>query len=329
MKSALLIVVMGAALSTGSLGQIQSIELRSGEVVIGRVTNVSDRDVTIESNSLDPTTRSVARSDLAPLSHYTIMAARSDAADAKAHAKLAVFAREIGLPAQAIAEYAEAARLDPTLKPQMDAGTREVRNGLAADLLDDAKDAVGDGRLAAARLLLHTIGSKYSDTPAARDAQALVVEIAAKEASAHPGTKVIASKDLEAAMKKAAEHLQSAERVGGEPSPHGGLRAQRRIENQIVQLESAWKVIKDLAGATGDTELTDRFQKQRESIRQTLVNAYLAIGTLFVERRALPNADEYCEKACELDPENKDNHTLHRLILDAKISRGYGKARTR
>jgi hypothetical protein len=307
-------------------GQSQTLELRSGEILIGRVAGVNEREIVVETGYPEPVTRTVSRGDLAPLSLYSLMAMRSDPADAKAHVKLAQLARENGLPAQAIAEYREAGRLDPSLKGAMETAVTEVRRGLAADLLDDAREAMADGRLAAARLLLHAIASTYADTPAAKDAVALAAEMRTKEQPALAGTKVLSPKEVEAAMKRASDHEKRAD-SGGKTSPHGGAKEQRRLETEIGHLESAWNAVKGIGGAEGDPGLTDRLLRQREEIRRTLTGAYLAIGTVLVERRALPGADAYCEKACELDPGNKDSHALHGLILQAKISRGYGRAR--
>jgi tetratricopeptide (TPR) repeat protein len=313
-------------LSSQVHGQSQTLDLRSGEIVIGRVAEVNDREIVVETGYPEPVTRTVPRGDLAPLSLYSLMAMRSDPADAKAHVKLAQLARELGLPAQAIAEYREAGRLEPSLKGAMETAATEVRRALAADLLDDAREAMNDGRLAAARLLLHAIASKYADTPAAKDAGVLTAELRTKEQPALAGTKILPPKEVEAAMKRANDHEKRADSVG-EASPHGGAKEQRRLEAAVGHLESAWAAVKGVGGAEGDPGLTDRLLRQREEIRRTLTGAYLAIGTVLVERRALPGADSYCEKACELDPENKDSHALHGLILQAKISRGYGRAR--
>ena len=38
-----------------------------------------------------------------------------------------------------------------------------------------------------------------------------------------------------------------------------------------------------------------------------------------MQRYSIPRAEEYCNKACELAPDEKSTHALHRLIIEAKI----------
>ena len=59
-------------------------------------------------------------------------------------------------------------------------------------------------------------------------------------------------------------------------------------------------------------------------IEERLARAYLTAGSIHLQRYSIPRAEEYCNKACELQPEDKANHALHRLIIEAKIYGGYG-----
>ena len=72
-----------------------------------------------------------------------------------------------------------------------------------------------------------------------------------------------------------------------------------------------------------DVALTDRLATAQAAMRARLTEAYLALGTLHLERLALTDADEWCNKACKLDPENAHLHRLHALILQAKIVSGW------
>ncbi len=75
---------------------------------------------------------------------------------------------------------------------------------------------------------------------------------------------------------------------------------------------------------TSTVSPTERLVAAQSDLRKRLTAAYLALGTIYLERRALPDADEWCNKACDLDPENKRSHALHTLILQAKIVNGWG-----
>ena len=47
--------------------------------------------------------------------------------------------------------------------------------------------------------------------------------------------------------------------------------------------------------------------------------------TVHFQRRSLPEAERYCNLACELDPEYKPSHLLHRLVLEARAVSGFGR----
>ena len=77
---------------------------------------------------------------------------------------------------------------------------------------------------------------------------------------------------------------------------------------------------KTLPVAPSENQVFDaRVLKLRSSAKTKLVDAYLTAGTILLERRAIAGAEKYCNNACALDPENKDSHQLHGLILQAKI----------
>lgn len=316
--AALLVAVLAARLL-----HAQTIELRSGEVLIGRVVEVGPVEIRVEVGFPEPKTNTLPRSDIDPESLYVILAARSDPGSAAAHLALADAAAKMELPAHAIAEYREAARIDPSLKARSEARIVQLRGRIAEDLLGDAREAVEEGRNAAARLLLSTILSKYADTAAGREANRLLNEMTAKASSDGAGKPVTAA-DAEALLKKVREHLTAADKVEEERAGHGSNKEQRRLERLVAHLESAWRPISNVAGATDNAEISDRVAAVRRTVKTRLVESYLALGTVFVQRRAIPSAETWCEKACDLDPENKENHHLHDIIIQAKITRGWG-----
>ena len=101
---------------------------------------------------------------------------------------------------------------------------------------------------------------------------------------------------------------------------HGGSSVgdQRTAERAVRLYEAAWEKAKELPLAPGAGEAAEKVESVRARARKSLVDAYLTAGTILLQRRALPSAEEYCNRACELDPENRSNHELHRLILEAR-----------
>jgi tetratricopeptide (TPR) repeat protein len=318
----LILAIVAFVLPAGLLGQ--TLETRSGEVFVGRVLKVEDQSVQIAVGYPEETTMTLDRVKLTPLSVYVALASQAQPNDAQAHLRLARACVDLGLPIYAIAEYREAARLDPALKTDSDAKILEVRRALAADLLADAREAFDENRLSAARLLVMSILGTYKDTPSANEASQLLEKIKTQESAGRKVHEVPAS-DVETALRKMGGHLKSADQAGT-PSPHGGSKEQRRLESLVAHLEQAWAAIKDLAAAPGEKEIGDRLTSARDQTRRRLVDAYLSLGAIYLGRRAIPNAEANCEKACELDPENKDNHALHDLILNAKLVGGRTKA---
>ena len=307
-------------LAFATAASAQTLELKSGEVLIGRVTTLDDKTLTIEVGYPEPQHLTLARKDVAPASLYNVLAARSEAASAQAHLALAETCRELGLPAHAIAEYREAARLDAALRPKADARIAALREEIASDLLAQAKDALAENRYGSAQFGAQAIADQYSDTPAAKDAQRILADLKAK--SGGPTRKVTAA-ELEAALKKAAAHAREAEQKGPQSAGHGTSQHLQRLERATLHLERAWETVEDLAAPDDAPQLADRLTSLRDDVRRQLVATYLAAGEVYVQRRAFPEAERYCEKACDLDPQGKPSHELHRLILQGKITTGW------
>lgn len=303
--------------------EAQAIELRNGEVVIGRVTKVGEQTVDVEVGFPTTATRTLKKSDLMPVSLYMILAARSEPS-AEAHLSLGDTARVLGLRGHAIAEYRVAALMNPALRSSAEAKVAELRIEIARELLDDAKEAIGEVRFTAARLALSEIERGYGDTPVAREAVTLLRKVKDTEIK-NASLRRVSAAQLEAILNQVATHLQRADAVKGAQSVHGGTKTQRALEQVVQHLEAAAGVMKDVA-PTDDSPpaLADRLGSARENVRRRLVEAYLALGTVFIQRRAFGSADKYCEKACELDPGNELTHRLHSLILQAKITSGLG-----
>lgn len=308
----------------------QTLELRSGEVVIGRVTGVDDHTLKVDVTFPVMGTRTIARADVAPRSLYAVLAARIDQADAKAHLELARACRELGLSALAIAEAREAARRDPALASTVDKMIPVLRSDIATEILRQAEGDFAEDRIGSARLGSHVVLRDYSDTAAAKGAQQLMQKIAARTG---PVPRLATDEEIDAAIKAARRDLERTEKATTTPA-HGKMSDQRALQRAISRLEKTWESIGDLvaplADATPATPTTsvatsaDRLSSTQAEVRHRLTAAYLSLGSIYLQRRALPDADEWCNKACALDPENQHLHRLHELILQAKIVDGWG-----
>lgn len=300
----------------------QTLDLKSGELVIGKVTDVGATAVTIEVGYPNVEKRTIPRSEITPLSLYHVLAAGVDSRNAAAHMKLAEISRDLGLWAHVIAEAREASRLEGSMKSEAERLVGLARSEIALVLLADAREALDEGRQAAARLAATTAVTDYGDTAAGADAKKLLVVLNEKERTAQSKRRLSRAQALEA-LDRAEAHLKAVKSTPATTANHGGSSAQRTLESITSYLEKSWAAIKDVELAEPiDVELAQRLDDRRAEVRRRLVDGYLELGTVYIQRRAIPDAEKYCELACGLDPENRANHVLHRLIVNAKISRG-------
>tara|TARA_R110002072_G_scaffold141664_3_gene286921 strand:- start:21539 stop:22528 length:990 start_codon:yes stop_codon:yes gene_type:complete len=307
----------------------QTLELRTGEVVIGRVIDVDDHVVKIDVTFPAEGVRSVARADMEPRSVYAVLASRIDQADAKAHLELAHRCRELGLFALGIAEAREAARRNPAFATDVDKLVAEFRGRIAADIIQQAERDYADDRIGSARLAVHVVLRDYKDTTAAKRAGKLAKKIAARVG---PAPREATPKEIKAAIAAVRRDLARTEK-DTKSAAHGKMRNQRGLQRAIARLEKTWARIGNLIApieapakstSTAAATIADRLSSAQADLRHRLTGAYLSLGSIYLQRRALPDADEWCNKACELDPENKHLHRLHEQIIQAKIVSGWG-----
>ena len=302
-------------------------QLVTGETVVGDVTLEGDDGVVVEVRYPAAKTLKLRRDDLAPESLFAVVERKTDPKDPVARRSLGELAERLGLLAAAAAEYAAVGALDPTAAKDMEGRITSLSETVAADLLEDAKALLEDGKPAAALLYLHTVLERYPRTPAAKEAQGLMAAAhKAAGASAEVSEKTVdpqaAGKLADAIEAQLAKGDAARQGVSGHPGA-GGTSDVRALDRAIDRYESAWEKAKDLPVAgTGDAALDGRIASLKARAKASLVRAYLDAGTALLQRRAIPGAEKYCNRACELDPENRENHELHRLIVLAKASYG-------
>ena len=62
----------------------------------------------------------------------------------------------------------------------------------------------------------------------------------------------------------------------------------------------------------------------RVDVHRRLLKAYLDLGLVYLLRQSIPQAEEWCVKACDLDPVNAESHTLHKRIIEARLDSQWG-----
>lgn len=319
-----LLVAAATSLASARPSSADTLHLRDGRTVVG--------DVVLEGEQLVVTARfptletlRLTRSELTPDSLIDVLDRRTDLMDVAKRRELAELAAQLGLPANAIAEYRRIRGLDPALAPEMDKRIAAAEETFARDLLEEARATATAGMLNAAVVRLHVIAEQYPATKAGHDALA---EAKALHRRGAPGLEV-AGKTVDAAGARAlAERVDASLRAGrdaaGPSTGHagaGGTAEQRALERALAHDREAWESAKRLpVSSTGDTSLDARLIATRKGAKEALVSVLLRLGTVHLERRALPSAEGYCDEACELDAANADGHALHRLLLQAKAT---------
>ncbi len=197
---------------------------------------------------------------------------------------------------------------------------------MAAALLAKAEQDLAAGKPAMAKLEAEVVVYRYPNSAATERARSLV-NTAMEQLRAPEDERAVDAKTLAAARKKASRHVAAANKIG--VTLTGGFRftsaEKNKRERAIRHLEKAWKTVSRLSpDATVPADQADEFVAERRQIRDTLGQHYLGIGAVLVQRLALPSAEDYNAKACALDPESGGCRDLQSLIIQARISRGFG-----
>ena len=327
---------IGAAASVcvwlASFAFAESVQLRAGQTLEGEVSLEGPDTVVVSARFPEVKVIKLRRAELTPDSLYSVLARRTDPNDARKRRELGETAEGLGLLGAAVAEYRAAAALDPSLGKEMERKIAALTEEIAAGLLEDAKDLLDDGKPNAAIRYLHTILERYPKSEAAKGVEALMGKAhEAAGAAADTAKKTVDPAMAEKAADSVLAHLKKGDKVRAEVAGHetaGGMADQRAILRAIDHYEDAWDDAKRFpVTGTGKADLDARLRELHARAKSSLIDAYLTAGTMLLERRAIPSAERYCNKACELDPENKPGHALHRWIIEAKINYYWGRGR--
>lgn len=311
MKRMLHVVPLCFLLGATLPAQIQPIQLRSGEVLLGRVTSIDQQEVHVAARYPEAGQRTIPRDELRPMSLWNILAARADPKDGDAHLDLARSARELGLPGQAIAALREAEHIDPGLQDVVQEEIAELRDEMAQQLLRETREALGDDREAAARLIVEAIERRYGDTSAAEKAAELRAEM--RTAAGGRELRELEADELQDLLEDARNRLERVAAMNLPAAPMS-VSDQRLLERAVALLEPVWRRVSEVTAAEDAGQLLEPLQQVQERTKSTLVDAYAGIGSVLAQRQAFPEAQEYAVKACTVDPDGRACHRLYRLI---------------
>jgi tetratricopeptide (TPR) repeat protein len=251
--------------------------------------------------------------------------------DGKARLKLALWAVENGLFAQAKIQVRKAAAADPKLLEDLEAGKYpEIREKIADRILASSEADVGAGRFDVARQKIEIVLARFSDTQAGDKACAAIKSLDEKQSAAEAKADAEAQAKMDEAAKKAAEvrtkrlAAVDEECTKGKALATEGLteddhgKALDLLEKALSRGDAALKKLdsmqKELAD---DAELVKSATERRTKIVKAMVKVRIHRADLYIWRGSLPNAKKELDKARELDPSNPEIDAANERLVAA------------
>lgn len=329
MKAIRTVLLIGSSLlSTVGVSRADTVQLKSGAILVGSVTLMENGDIQIATRFPRVETLTLEREHLMPRSLYDVLDRRTDRDDPEGRLRIGELAESSGLYGLAISDYLSVAELRPDLEEEMTARVERVREAIADRILEDARDLLEEGNARSALLYLHTLQEQYPETRAAKRGAKELMTTAHDHAgeSTDVAEKTVPAEKAPKTIEALQKHLGKGDREMRKLKGHEGdsSRDRRAAEKAIRYFESAWEDVRTLPVTAPDPELEAKIRGLRKSVKERLVEAYLTAGSIHLQRYSIPRAEEFCNKACELEPDDKASHALHRLIIEAKINGGIG-----
>lgn len=315
------IILPSFLLATISPAQ-QTLELESGEVLIGQVVEIDDDTVRLEVGYPEEEVRSIDRDEIAPRAMFDVLANEADTDSAEELRELARDALDLGLPAHAISALRRAAKLDPQGSTKDIGDVRRIREDIAEQLLEQARVSFLAGMLEAAKLDAGVVVDKFRDTGAHDAAEDLLAKIAEKQSDGDD-LEPLDAEEIEDVLEKVRDRVDRFEALDFVKG--AGLEAEDREnhERAIRLLEDAWEGFSRHRPADDVVaQVVRAWKTMRQKVKNALASQYEALGIIYVQRRALPDASELNQKVCRLAPDSSECQKLRDLIVYARIVDG-------
>ncbi|GEM_PF-3041768 len=309
--------------------QTQRIQLKNGAVIVGTVRVSGVGEVTVQVRYPEVRRLKLERKDVSPESWFEILERTLDPTNIPARIALADFAEKNGLYSFAVAELRRLAEFAPEKRGDLLKKIDAIQDSVAFEILEDAENALERGQPNAALMYLHTILERFPKSGAAAKARELMKKAhRAAGTSASVAEKTVPDSKMKKQVAMVMRHFEAGRKILEKGKGHIGRyskasRQRRTLEKALRSFRAAWREARKLPVSSESKEAGTKLSGLRERVKKTLVQTYLDLGSLFLQRLAIQKAEEYCNAACELDPGNRGSHELHGLIIQAKIYRGY------
>jgi hypothetical protein len=324
-------LALSALLITISVVSAETVELRTGEVLIGQVLDVEGDALKMEVVYPDVgAIRELQTSDLTPDSLYVVLALRTAPDDAKARLALARRCEEIGLPAHAIAEYRRAGRLDPGLEEDCAKQVKAIIDEVARRLLQEARENLAAEELSAVELALQLVVGRFPDSEVAGESRALLKQVQAKRQGGGGPARKLRPDILQAALNDAKLNVDRAQKEIEEAAAKveqftNSVLTRRQLQSIVHHLERAYKLVERVEPPSSHPVLAQDLVTTRDHIGADLLEFQLLLCSAWIHARAIPSAKRSLERAFELAPDDPRCAKLHDLIHDSRLVRDWGR----
>lgn len=339
LKSALCLGVIAICVSSAFAQEQKSgdiLILKSGLQLVGKITSITENDVTIELEKGGSTT--IQLTDVDPTSAYKIKQSRIDQNNANEHLWLGDFAFKSGLYTITEQEYNKALELDETLKETVTKKLDDVGQTYAKALFDEGSSLMKGEKIEDAVKKFAFVLDKYPQSPYAGQAKEelaratdLIKERAEKRLQEleEAKRKLAEQKDKEEAEKlrkvfeqgiKLIDDAKAANADGlGWESKGNITAALRAYQKAEASLSEAKNNIDAVIASAKDEDVIKVAQEKLKEIDKFLVVVYGNVGNMYAMLDNFTEALVWLNKALAIDPFDKFAKDLKTAISEARI----------
>lgn len=311
------------------------IQRKDGVFLVGRIVKMEPTAIEILVKG-ESEARRVAVRDIEPYSVYQLKRDRIDAKNGQAHFDLGEFCMTHGLYSTAAREFGLAGDLEAALKEKASKRRAEAHNEDARSKFEEAKRLFLKKDYSAATKLLHTVLSRYSETPYHEPAKQLTGQIAAEiqktnkekenqlaqkkkdEAQAEAKKKQDQEKGLKEQVAQAIEDAGTFYDEALDHEPRNLTRADRAWRAAEAALVKAKRIL-EILYKSNDVQVLADAKALDGQMDALLVKIYYRLGRMWAVELAYPKALEWLNKGLKI-PMSEGMERLYNEVL-VEISR--------
>jgi tetratricopeptide (TPR) repeat protein len=302
-----------------------TLRLKDGTRVECKVRSYDSATQTLHVTTADGREASYAMAQLDGRSVYQVNSSLIPAKDARAQLLAANFARDARLYAHAVRRYATAAKLDPSLKAEVEGEMGKLRRSAAEFCMANARTALARSDIPEAEKWLKTLVEKLPGEPEADEASAMLERYYArlredKMAEAEEQASDEFVRDAAAGRKRydrMVEKTKQGLQAKGD-SKAAGLYRDALADGQFVLGE-----LDGIARKHKSPEVAEKVSEYRRVVTDQMVDLHLHLASQLATQSDYKGAQREVSRALALDPRNEAALSMRARIEDY-ASQGLG-----